>query len=324
MIKTPAFWYDNNGLFNKFKAIALTPISWLYALAHFVNFNLKTPKKAPISVICIGNIVMGGSGKTPTTLALIDLIKNYGFAQNPMILTRGYGGKANAPTMVNLDRHTHEDAGDEALLMAAHAPVIVSANRYQGAMLAHANGADLIIMDDGFQNNTLHKDISLLVVDGLNPLGNGARFPAGPLRESVRGALKRCDATISLNVETTLDARNYNAQITADDSGIDKMQNLIAFAGLGRPEKFKQTLLDMGLNLVNFQSFADHHPYSDAELNALIAQAKAKSAGLITTEKDYMRLPDAFKKQIQYLPITLSFENPDALMALITEKLGAK
>lgn len=266
---------------------------------------------------------MGGSGKTPTVQALLRIVKENDLATNPIVLTRGYGGNISEPTVVDRSQHTVSDVGDEALLLAEHGTVIVSPDRKAGAMKAKEIGADLIIMDDGFQNNTLHKDLSFLVVDAVTPFGNGSTFPSGPLREPIEKALKRTDGVISINGEVALGTTTFNASIKPKTDNIDRQKNYVAFAGLGRPEKFLNTLETLGVNITSWHEFADHHPYTNEELDALIKEADDCNASLITTEKDLMRVPNSYKEKIQALPIELSFSDEGALVSLIKTKVSA-
>ncbi len=315
--KTPSFWYKSAN----WQALLLSPLSALYAVGHKLNVSFQKPYKSNVPVICIGNIVMGGSGKTPTVLALLDLITEQNIAKNPVILTRGYGGSTTKATIVDPAIHTYHDVGDEALLLVKHAQVIVSPDRKEGAQKAEEIGADLILMDDGLQNNTLYKDINLLVVDGANPFGNGFVFPAGPLREPKSCALKRCDAVISINEQVNLDKILFSANIQSDSTHLDADKNYVAFAGLGRPEKFKTTLEDLGFKISCWHPFADHHPYTKEDLEDLDTHAVKHNATLITTSKDHVRLPDPYQHTTQVLPITLSFDNSAALASFLKERL---
>ncbi|MEM9469391.1 MAG: tetraacyldisaccharide 4'-kinase [Pseudomonadota bacterium] len=316
-LKTPSFWYQEFGL----KAALLKPVSLLYYAVHLLNQKLKTPYQSSIPVLCVGNIVMGGSGKTPTVLALIDLVQKNKLAKNPVILTRGYGGIIKRPTVVDTETHTHEQVGDEALLLAQKATVIVSPNRAQGAKKAEELRSDLIIMDDGFQNNSLNKDISLLVVDGINPFGNNQLFPAGPLRQTIKSALNQSDTIISIGPKIETEHAQFSASIEAEKSTLNLERNYVAFAGLGRPEKFKKTLEDLSVKITTWNAFADHHPYSNKECEALLSIAKENDAELITTEKDWVRLPADMQKKTKTLPISLSFDQDEKFISFLKERL---
>jgi tetraacyldisaccharide 4'-kinase len=263
-------------------------------------------------VICIGNLVAGGSGKTPTALALMALIREQGLAQNPCFLTRGYGGRLEGPVFVS--SQSYEEVGDESLLLARVAPVIVAKERTKGAALAARSGHDLIVMDDGFQNPALHKDASFVVVDGRTGFGNGYLIPFGPLRECVSDGLARANAIIKIGGETSLHTAKtvMNAHIEAQ-SDLPPGTKVFAFCGLGQPEKFRQSLLEQGYEIAGFKSFADHHPYTVAEVKNLHAEAFQHKAHLITTEKDVCRLPSA--ENIHVLRIRLVFDHPEEIIS---------
>lgn len=319
-LKTPLFWYQQPTLL----AHLLTPLAWIYQLGHRLNQSCKPqPYKSSITVICIGNAIAGGSGKTPTAIALVKMIQENKIAKTPLFLTRGYGGTITTPTIVNPKKHTSHDVGDEALLLAAHATTIISANRADGAKLAEKQDADLIIMDDGLQNNTLHKDLSFLVVDRAVDFGNGKTIPAGPLREPLRKTLPKAQAIICIGPAFHSDKPVFAATITSENN-LDANKKYIAFAGLGRPEKFKNTLIDLGINLVGWYPFADHHPYNDDEISLLQEQAKAHDATLVTTEKDFIRLSLKQSNNIKTLPISLNFEQPKNLTHYLNEFLNIK
>lgn len=304
----------------------------LYAAAHIINQRLKTTRKAPIPVICIGNAVAGGSGKTPVALALMGHLKQIWPDTKCAFLTRGYGGRISDPTLVDRQFHTALDCGDEALLLSAAAPCIVSRNRYEGALMAHNAGYNLVIMDDGLQHAGLHKDISLMVIDGAAGFGNGKTLPAGPLRENLDSAFSKTDAFVIVGT----DRRNTKAILSPGkpvfegkieinpDTLPDKSKPLVAFAGLGRPEKFYALLMDLGYTIAHWQAFADHHVYTKAELEQLLAIAKEKNATLITTEKDYVRIDDEkLRRHIQTLPIQVKFVDEPFFLTFLQNAIPA-
>lgn len=314
--KTPKFWHKRLSLLS----ILLIPFSWLYRLGHNINIMSQgTPYKASIPVLCVGNAIAGGSGKTPSVLALLKIIQGQGLAQNPVILTRGYKGQKQQATLVDLSVHSANDVGDEALMLATHSPVIVAKNRAEGAKLAKQKDFDLIIMDDGLQNNHLHKDISFLVVDRQIDFGNNRILPAGPLREPLKIVLDKVDGIICIG-------RAFHSDLPVFEAAIDVTQKpssskkYIAFAGLGYPEKFKNTLLDLDAVLVGWHSFADHHHYTNQELEDLHDQALNKGAQLITTEKDYKRLSKDWQGKIDYLPIELKFKDEKSIATFLKER----
>lgn len=307
-LKTPNFWSEKS-----FASLLLTPLSWLYRLASRAAKAFKRPYKASIPVLCIGGVVAGGSGKTPAVHAVIDLIRENGLYQNPVILTRGYGGTLKGPTLVDPDIHDYSDVGDEPLLHATHAPTIVSADRAAGARLAELSGADVIVMDDGFQNPTLEKTWSYLVIDAKQGTGNGHILPAGPLRESLSGALARCDGVIYTNGTAALhgDKAFFPTRLTVT-SVPDGTRDYYAFSGIGYPEKFRTTLQENGMRLSGFQAFPDHHPYTAEDIEGVLREADG--AQLITTEKDFVRIPPQFRHRVEVLPVVLTFDDADAFL----------
>lgn len=288
------------------------PFSWIYFVGYKLKLKLSKTYKSSLPVICIGGVVTGGSGKTPVLQAVIKLILEKDIYKRPVILTRGYGGKLDGPTQVDVIHHSSDDVGDEALMHTRLAPVIVSKNRSAGAKLAEAMGADVIVMDDGLQNYSLHKDISFLVIDSRQGLGNKHLLPAGPLREPYDMAVKKCVCVIETGEKTFHESIKTTLHITSNHN-----MNLsyFGFAGLGRPEKFKQTLLENGFKLAGFKSFPDHFPYSDEDIKSLL-----KIAGkhrLITTEKDAMRISNDYKHHLDVLTIELIFDDVTKIIGLL-------
>lgn len=324
-LKAPKFWYEPSPL-----STLLTPMSWLYLLGHMAHQKTGKAYKASIPVICVGNAVVGGSGKTPTVAALVQLLKDKKLFQNPHILTRGYGGTEPGPTLVDHTIHSYRKVGDEAILLSRYAPVIVSKNRAEGAKLAEASSADVILMDDGLQNPGLHKDLKILVVDSFRGFGNQRLLPAGPLRSPLQTTLRNTNMTLTIGKKSdsysmfSLDEErpSYNAHFEAD-SLPDLNKSYFGFAGIGHPAKFEYTLNEYGLKLAGFEEFADHHPYSAADMETLRAAAKKTGAQLITTEKDFVRVPKAYQKYVELFPVTLHFEQEDELVSFLKRKLKA-
>lgn len=313
MLKTPSFWYQPRSQLSPLLHF-IAPLGNIYAFAGRLRTYLTKPLDIGVPVICVGNLVAGGSGKTPTTLALLTLVKEAGLSKNPCFLTRGYGGSLTGPVFVS--RHSFHDVGDEALLLARVAPTIVAKDRRAGARLAALSGHDLIVMDDGYQNPSLHKKVSLVVVDGRTGFGNGYMIPFGPLREPVTSGLARANAVIKIGegVSPSVSKPVISAHLDII-SDIKPGTRVLGFCGLGQPEKFRQTLLDLGIDLAGFESFPDHHPYSHEELQRLHEQAFEKRAQLVTTEKDFLRLPPT--ENISIVRIKLVFDDPKTLLSLI-------
>ena len=297
----------------------LSPLGALYGAS--VSWKAKTakPYRAAIPVICVGNLTAGGSGKTPVAIAIAQALIARG--RKPSFLTRGYGGREPGPVLVAAGDNT-EKVGDEALLLSRAAPVIVARNRADGAALA--KGADVVVMDDGHQNFTLHKNLSLVVVDGETGFGNGLMIPAGPLREPVTRGLARADAVIVMG-DGKPDLQGFSgpvlrARLKADGDAL-RGKRVFAFAGIGRPEKFVASLNDSGAVVTGTRFFSDHHPYRADEIAAL--RAAAGDALLVTTEKDLVRLSADRRAGIAALPVRAVFDDKDAISRLLDTLPGA-
>lgn len=313
--ETPSFWQTRN-----LQAYMLLPISWIFNAAHCLKTLMAHPYTCSVPVICVGGVVAGGSGKTPVVHALLNLAREEMKFVNPVILTRGYGGSLQGPSLVDPQAHNFTDVGDEALLHAAQAPTIVSKDRAAGVRLAEAMGADLVIMDDGLQNNSVAKTISFAVVDARYKFGNGFTIPAGPLREPIACAMKKIDAVIVTNGDTGIDEKpvfKTSLEIISDN---DRAKSYAGFAGLGLPEKFKATLESSGFRLKSFKSFPDHYPYKPQDIEQLFRDAGDST--LITTQKDLVRIPSAFWNDIHTLNISIKFNDPLGLCNLIRARLG--
>jgi tetraacyldisaccharide 4'-kinase len=281
-------------------------------------------------VICVGNLVAGGAGKTPVALAVAARLADDGAAVH--IVIRGYRGRLSGPVRVDPARHDFTAVGDEALLLAAHAPCWVARDRADGVRAAVAAGAQLIILDDGYQNPTIAKTVSLLVVDGAYGFGNGRVIPAGPLREALARGLARADAVVLLGSEDA--ARNSatfgsGAALPVIPAALRPVagerlagERLVAFAGIGRPEKFFATLRRLGSELIETRSFPDHHPFRTDEIDELLYAAERARARLITTAKDIVRLPAEKRAAIEVLEVEISWRDPPALDELLRSVAG--
>lgn len=309
-MKTPTHWKNKNLI-----SCALYPLGCLYGLATALRLKLHTPEKVTPKVICIGNLTAGGTGKTPTAVAVAELLQQRG--HKPYFITRGYGGKLQN-IIVDTDKHSAHEVGDEPLLLARQAPVVVNKNRYLAALKAEKNGADFIIMDDGFQNPSLYKDLSLIVIDGGFGFGNGFCIPAGPLREFLPQGLARASALAIIGEDRFNLARRYPRKQVfygrmEPVSPPDSRKNVVAFAGIGRPEKFYQSLKKLGFNLLLTYDFPDHHFYEEKELQQLITTAQSLNAELYTTAKDFVKIPAALQKNFKVLEIKIVWSEPEKL-----------
>ena len=315
-MNTPRFWYDDTpGA--KATATALGAFSAVYVLGHMIHQAIIRPVKAPLPVICIGNLVAGGGGKTPMALEVMQILRQNSLFKNPCFLSRGYGGREKGPVLVDSARHNAPDVGDEPLLLARAAPVVVSADRIAGANFAHAQGFDAVIMDDGLQNPSLHKDFSILVVDGAAGFGNGQLLPAGPLRTPVKAGLAKVDCVMITGPDMTGVTENMADKLVLKAqrvpvSLLDTLPEYVAFCGIARPEKFWQTLDEAELKIAEFHRFPDHHQYNDADLQMLTGQAKAFNARLVTTAKDAVRIPPSMHDHIDVMEIGLEWAEGDA------------
>jgi tetraacyldisaccharide 4'-kinase len=316
-MRAPDFW-DRTDFLSRLAMDVLSPLGALYGASVRYKAEKATPYRVRVPVICIGNISAGGTGKTPVAIAVADAIIARG--RNPFFLTRGYGGKLKGPVVVSKS-HRASDVGDEPLLLSRKASTVVARNRAEGAELAAERGADVIIMDDGHQNFSIAKDLSLIVVDGARGFGNGLVLPAGPLREPVSQGLARADAVILSGdgnpALPAFDGLVLRAHIGPAATTSWRGQRVMAFAGIGRPEKFFASLNALGADLVGATRFADHHVYTSKEIAALKAKARAAKALLVTTEKDFARLSEVEREDIAVLPISAAFESIEALDRLL-------
>ena len=322
-MKAPHFW--SAGLDPKSREAApltrflLTPFSALYLWGLKRKLAQTVPEAAPVPVICIGNLTAGGAGKTPVTDAIRSRINSAGL--RAASLSRGHGGAEPGPLKVDTAAHTYQQTGDEPLLLAASGEAWIGRKRPDAARAMAADGVEVIIMDDGHQYPSLKKDLTLIVIDAGAPFGNGEVLPKGPLREKVPDGLARADAVILMGEGPV------PREVTASDLPVLRARlaplappppgPLVAFAGIGRPQKFFDSLAEAGGDVQDAIPFADHHPYSPADIKFLKSLAARDQARLITTTKDHVRLPPEVRQEIHAWPVTALFEDTAALDAVL-------
>lgn len=320
-MKTPSFWYKPRGALSTL----LCPLGFLYGAGGKVLSLFKRPRHFSVPIISVGNIVCGGSGKTPTAIALMQLLRARGY-NGVHFVTRGYGGREYGPLLVDPSAHRPIDVGDEPLLLAQHGPTWVAKKRTTGVTAAIDNGAQIVILDDGHQTKGIHKDISFVVVDLLQGFGNGCVLPAGPLRESLKSGLKRADALIAIGEPDRVpvmltEKKLFNATIVPQPLKIPASR-VVAFCGLGFPQKFYRSLEEAGFTLVATESFPDHYVYTNEDLLRLEKLAQKHQAALITTRKDFVKIPLSWQSRIHVFDITIEFVDPEAVGDFMLEKIS--
>ena len=325
MIIEPKYFRHKYGL-----ALLLLPISLAYIVGDFINRLLTPAYRSRARVICVGNLTIGGVGKTPIVMKIVErLLKE---KTRVGVLSRGYGGRLSGmrPVMLDIKKHTALEVGDEPFLIASKfpkVPVCICANRARGAKLLEQR-VDVIVMDDGLQNYSLEKDVKISVFDGRAAMGNGYVLPAGPLRQLPGTCLRGIDACVIMSESNaalairlsryTRDIFDARAIARFDFKKLGK-KPVIAFAGIGRPHKFYRMLEENGLNLVKWHSFLDHHRYSGRELAFLLREADRRKAALLTTMKDFVKIPDKLKGRFTPIDIGVQIDGEDRFMRLLAK-----
>lgn len=331
MMRAPDFWFTPPDRPHP-AASLLAPLGWFYAWATARRVARPPLYQAGVPVICVGNLNAGGTGKTPATIALVQRLLSRG--RSPIVLGRGYGGSINGPVLVDPDRHSAAEIGDEALLHAAFAPTVVSKSRVEGCRMAETMGCDVIIMDDGYQDPSVAKDFSIVVVDAARGFGNMRVIPAGPVREPVAAGMSRADALLSVGPEATqrrfgeslakaaITVPHLRATLQPLQMGLPWTgRRVLAFAGIGHPERFFAMLSAEGAEVIRAEALSDHQPLTDALMNRLSIEAKTNVAQLVTTEKDFVRLPKAFRNEVLSVPVRLEFGDTSVIDAAF-DRLG--
>lgn len=329
-LSTPEWWYRRGRRQSPVARTLLRPASWLWTAITARRIARAEPADPGASVICVGNVTMGGAGKTPVVRELVRRLAARGVTVH--VLSRGYGGQLTGPIRVDPDRHTATDVGDEPLMLAGEAPVWVARDRLSGAQAAARAGARAIVMDDGHQNPAVKKTLSLVVVDGETrgeewPFGDGAVFPAGPMREPLMAGLARADAVIVLLPADLpaadpelLAAFGVTPVLSAhlEPAAPPPKGPQVGFAGVGKPWKVERALKAAGCELADFAPFPDHFAYDEATLRRLADRADQFGAGLVTTEKDWVRLPPTWRARVAAWPVRARFDDEAAVERLLS------
>ena len=313
-MKAPQFWYEPN----TWKAKFLYPLGYFYNLLTLLRGKLAKPQSYSCLTICIGNLNVGGTGKTPTTIALAQHFLKKGLQVH--VVSRGYKGKFQGTFLVDPQKHKSDEVGDEPLLMSEFTSVWVSNKRKNGIAAAENAGAQIVLLDDGFQDPSFHKDFSLIVVDGEKGFGNKKCMPAGPLRENIVQGFKRADALVIVGQRIykfdtfPTHLKIIHSTLKPIETGMNwKEGKYLAFAGIADPSKFFKTLRSLGANLIDCVALGDHQKLDGQVLKRLERKANSAHAQLVTTEKDAVRLSNTFRKKVLSLPVRIEFDDKNEL-----------
>lgn len=316
-MKAPQFWYEPN----TWKAKFLYPLGYFYNLLTLLRGKLAKPQSYSCLTICIGNLNVGGTGKTPTTIALAQHFLKKGLQVH--VVSRGYKGKFQGTFLVDPQKHKSDEVGDEPLLMSEFTSVWVSNKRKNGIAAAENAGAQIVLLDDGFQDPSFHKDFSLIVVDGEKGFGNKKCMPAGPLRENIVQGFKRADALVIVGQRIykfdtfPTHLKIIHSTLKPIETGMNwKEGKYLAFAGIADPSKFFKTLRSLGANLIDCVALSDHQKLDGQVLKRLERKANSAHAQLVTTEKDAVRLSNTYRKKVLSLPVRIEFDDKNELEKL--------
>ncbi|MCP4934657.1 MAG: tetraacyldisaccharide 4'-kinase [bacterium] len=334
-VKAPKWWQ----LSRHPLSYLLVPLGMVYGLAVKLRFALIKPYHSTLPVICIGNFTVGGGGKTPLAIAVAKLLSEAGY--KPVILTRGYGGQTQGPHLVDHSVDSAVGVGDEPLILAQFAPVVVCADRARGARFIEQMEADVILMDDGFQNPTLSKDLSLIVLDAMAGVGNGRIFPAGPLRAALAFQMPQTDILVlsgpppvgttgsATAIEKAFARQIFHSDIVAKgDNRWLKGATISVVTGIARPDKFYGSLQALGAVIVEMYEFPDHHSFSEQEAKDILIATQIDETQIIMTQKDWVRLPangerGRLRKVAKFLEVEVKIDHPDRLLEQLQKTISA-
>ena len=321
----PGFWQKKNNLIEKIIILLLLPFTFIYYLASKFDKKLTKKNKVGIPVISVGNINTGGSGKTPFVIYLVNLLKKEKI--NSHVVSRGYLGNLHGPVKVDLKKHSYKDVGDEALLLAKETTTWVSKNKFEGTLMATLNGADVVILDDGLQNYSIHQNLKIMIVDGGFGFGNQFLLPSGPLRETISFGIKKSDMLIIFNKDENDIEKKIKNKITIIHANSKiknfsqlKNKKIVGFSGIGRSEKFHSSLKDQKLNIIKFFPYPDHYSYNKKEINNLINYAKKNNAILVSTLKDKQRINIDQRKKISFLDLKIEVKEEKNLINFLKKR----
>ncbi|WEK38834.1 MAG: tetraacyldisaccharide 4'-kinase [Candidatus Brevundimonas colombiensis] len=332
-LNTPRWWYVRDSNHARMTRTVLKPLGWLWAGVTARRIARAAPVDPGCAVVSVGNLTVGGSGKTPVAREILRLLRAADVEAHG--LSRGYGGRLEGPVRVDPAAHTADDVGDEPLMLAQGSPVWIARDRVAGAKAAVADGAQALVLDDGHQNPALTKTVSLIVVDGETrgdewPFGDGSVFPSGPMREPLKAGLARADAVVIM-LPTDVEAADpellavfaglpvFIARLTAEGPPPSGPQ--VGFAGIAKPWKVERSLKAAGCDLVDFVPFPDHAAYSAETMRFLTDRAAVYGAGLVTTEKDWVRLTPDQRAHVVAWPVVARFEDEAAFTAFLNDRI---